>query len=279
MRKKSWSWKNKMNQSYQFKTNREAQWALLEKRYIREGYPKKVIDGNRAVFFGDLQQKYIDNMSADTALRYWPDRRIEGWQDYFDNYCSKVLTRQEVLSLQFSILSGFYGSYQRPEDDAFYVENLWAKVWEPNLRIKLRIPVEKGAIYPLDPNVFFACGGSKLSSWIKEREDEDQLLSTGGYMRFLPDFFRQLIPHLDSRAFVQKKYHPRIKMSEKFPVMLMHLQSPIRTFIAYAHKPQTGNPFYDERIAVAKQFYSMFDEIKEQLGDFSLLVEKTLSEE
>ena len=262
-----------MTEQYKFKTDRKKQWTQLEERYLREGYPKKSIEYAQSIFNGELKDGFKDDTL--TTLAYWPDRSIGGWQYYFDNYCNETLSWSRVFGLQAGILSGFYGAYQCPEDDAYYVRSLWGAIWEPGLLMKLRIPAEEGAIYPLDPNVFFACGGSTLSAWIKEEVGET---TCGGYMRFMPEFFRSLIPHLDKRCFDTKKYSFKEKVSDEVPVRVSQMKGSIITFIKYSHKTETGNLFYDQRIAVAKQFYSMFDEIKEHLGDFSLLVEETLSE-
>jgi hypothetical protein len=214
-------------------------------------------------------------MQPAIALAYWPDRTIEGWQDYFDYYC-KTLNFADFFNLQAGLLRGFGGSFQAPEDDAYYVRTLWGEVWSPETRIKLRVPVEPGVALTLDPNLAFSESGGRLASWLGN-EEHQEYRSFEPYLRLMPEFFRPLIVHVDKRAFDTNSYELRVKVSEGSPISIQKMKAITTRFIKMAHRQETGNPFYDERIRIGKQFYAMFDEVRDQLGEYSLLEAKTLA--
>jgi hypothetical protein len=259
---------------HQFKTNREEQWAKIEKRDILEGRDKASLLKEKNYFFngpdGEWRSKTNDYC---TNLAYLPERDVDGWQRYFDQFVDVALTRIDVINLQSRILAGGSGYFQEPEDDAYYVEALFGKQWTPTTILKLNINTEE-PMEPLDANKVMVACGLNLASWLKAKKGED---SSGGYIRFIPEFLEDVPKYIDQRAYDSKKYlHETI--SPKSNVKMRALKSAVKRIILWSHKPLTGDAYYDERINVAKQFFAMFEAAKDRYPEYDSFVALVLEE-
>ena len=265
----------KMNEPYQFKTDRSVQWNKLEAHSKAEGRPKKLIEIDKAFFFdGPDEERQQQGKPSTYYLSHLPDRGFEGWQRFIDKYCTEPLNDADVFNFQAGILRGFSGYFQHPEDDAYYVRSLWGNRWSPGIKMKLRINSDS-PVPPLDANLVYICAGSNLTSWLKQVEGES---SRGGYLRFMPDFFEKVPAYIDSRVFDLNTYRREV-VSPEIPVRISTMKAITRSIIIYAHKIPTGVPYDDERVSIANRFLEMFQGAVSESANLDLFIEKTLEED
>ncbi|MFT5084631.1 MAG: hypothetical protein ACI9Y1_002686 [Lentisphaeria bacterium] len=259
---------------YQFKTNRVEQWAQLEKRDILEGRDKASLLKEKNYFFNGPDGEWrSESGDYTTNLAYLPERDLDGWQRYFDQFVNKPLSLVDIDMLQSGMLAGGSGYFQEPEDDAYYVEALFGKKWTPATILKLNINTEE-PMEPLDANKVMGTCGRNLAFWLDAEKGED---TRGGYIRFIPEFLEDVPKHIDQRVYDSKKYlHETIP--PKSNVRIRALKNSVRKIILWSHKPITGDAYYDERINVAKQFFAMFEAAKDRYPEYDSFVARVLEE-
>jgi len=116
---------------------------------------------------------------------------------------------------------------------------------------------------------------SSVNRWLGN-DDDPYYRKSVGTTRYLLPYFESLLPFVDLRVWDAENHGWKEKTDSG--IRISQAKDTIKKIIRYAHKGQTDDAVEDEKIEESKKIFSILDSHKETLGDFSLLVKKTLSE-
>ena len=260
---------------YQFKTDRRTQAQKYEQNHIANGQAE-AWDIDQYLFDEAVPEESQDwsRLDIPSGLAYYRDRSLDGWARYLNSYTGERWNEhQRKYCVEQVVLTGLGDHYQHVEDDLYYFRTFLDETWSAQTRIKLEC-VSCGDFEPINANYAFQCMGVSLSRWLKNKEDAGDHYN--GHTRFLLPFFESLLPHVDTRVYSEKyiKAREMAKGCEKASVGRM--QNGLLQIIVYAHKPETGEDFIDKRIAVAKEFYALFESRKKQIPNWKKCVDFNL---
>ena len=264
-----------MAENYSFKTDRDAQWALLEAYDREDGRNEESIAKDKYFFFngfddGDWRKSGHDHVNN---LGLYPHKTIQGWEEYFSHFKDKPLTPIQVLTLQRALLSNGVGRAAHPHDNVYYIKELWGEIWQPDAIIKIKIPTQE-PIQPLDPNYVYSGVMSELVWWLKDTENK----ILGSYLEFMPRFLDAVPPLLDARIFDFEKYKLKDRLSKSCPLRIASEKSRMQTLARAANGLLSKNDVRrNEKIALAKNFFDVFNTHSNKLGpDFPRFVAEAL---
>ncbi|WP_299941185.1 hypothetical protein [uncultured Microbulbifer sp.] len=266
-----------MFENYQFKTDRNAQWDRIEASEREDGRAEVYNQKDKAFFYNGFDEtdwrKVEPHHVGNLAL--YPKKTIAGWEDYFSYFKDNPLKPHQVTDLQQALLVGRVGRLH-PQDDAYYVWNLWGEVWLPDSIIKIEIPTEE-PIAPLDANSAYSCTLQNLTYWLRDADNNN----IGSYLEYLPRFMDAMPPLLDARLFDFEHYKLRQTLSPESPVRIAIGKSRMKQLIRNAHGLiDPDDKKRSHKVAVAKNFFDVFDAHSDKLGeDFPRFIAEALEEE
>ena len=241
--------------------------------------------GNGQVEAWDIDKKLFDKsipesekewalLGIPTGLACYLDKSLEGWKCFLDVHASKRWSvNDQKFYVEQAVLTGLGNDCQHVDDDVYYFKSLLDDTWSSQIKIKLE-GTNCGEFDPITANYAFQCMGTSLSRWLKNQEiDSDHF---NGHTRFFLPFFDSLLNDIDPKVYSFKLHRGKDNAQGCSKATLRNMQMALNRIIAFSHKPETGDEFFDKRIAVAKEFYALFESRKKQIPNWKKCVDFNL---
>ena len=260
---------------YQFKTDRRTQAQKYEQNHIANGQAE-AWDIDQYLFDEAVPEGSQDwsRLDIPSGLAYYRDRSLEGWARYLNSYTGERWNEhQRKYCVERVVLTGLGDHYQHVEDDLYYFGTLLDETWSAQTRIKLEC-VSCSVFEPINPNYAFQCMGVSLSRWLRNEDEGSDHLN--GHTRFLLPFFESLLHHIDPKVFSFKLHRGLDNAQGCSKATLRNMQMGLNRIIAFSHKSETGDEFFDKRIAVAKDFFDLFESRRKKIPNWQKCVDFNL---
>jgi len=181
-------------ESYELKTDREHQWALLENRFKKNGHTRKEIKAKHDCFFFGRGGEAFGPLGQ---FIYYTEPTFEGWQRLFDKEVKEPVSDGDFRALNRMMAGQLSDYFFGIEDQDYYFKVTYGSAYDPERKFSLRVNQETDfRPIVLTVNDLFMALIRPFSRWLGGRGTGEE-----GLMRFNLEYFESLLPHIDTTPF------------------------------------------------------------------------------